>query len=66
MIQPYIQVRRVVPKTYDESMKHVERRRRQQAGLKLRGLYDETSERIRISSKMLSYSKNKRQMIKKH
>jgi hypothetical protein len=38
-----MEVRRVVPKTYDELMKYVEGRRRREVGLKLRGLYNEAS-----------------------
>ncbi|CAB4375902.1 unnamed protein product [Rhizophagus irregularis] len=40
---PAMEVRRVVPKTYDELMKYVEGRRRREVGLKLRGLYNEAS-----------------------
>ncbi|RIA92076.1 HotDog domain-containing protein [Glomus cerebriforme] len=40
-----IKVRRVMPKTYDESMKYVEGRRRRRIGLKLRGLYNEISDK---------------------
>ncbi|GBB84858.1 hypothetical protein RclHR1_11430006 [Rhizophagus clarus] len=39
---PAIEVRRVMPKTYDELMKYIEGRRRRRVGLKLRGLYNET------------------------